>query len=170
MPYALTSHDPRTHVLSHILCAYAAYRVRWESQQHAFLRTHAIVPTSPPTPSPTPTPPPSITPSPTPMLTSCHRQTHTTLGEAVVPGIVFMRGGAVSILPILTCGGDTFVLLCRQARVPAGFAAFPEIPAGAVHPCARRLSCTRHGCDYPARLGMHPYLVRSAGACRVCCC
>jgi hypothetical protein len=57
-------------------------------------------------------------------------QTHTTLGDATVPGIVFMRGGAVSILPILTCGEDTHVLLCRQARVPAGFAAFPEIPAG----------------------------------------
>ena len=101
------------------------------------------------------------------MFTSCHRQTHTTLGEAIVPGIVFMRGGAVSILPILTCGGDTYVLLCRQARVPAGFAAFPEIPAGAVRPCARRLSCTRPRCYYPARLGLHPHLVLNCGCMRV---
>ncbi len=57
-------------------------------------------------------------------------QTHTTFGEHVVPGIVFMRGGAVSILPILQCDGQRHVLLCRQPRLPVGLAQFPEIPAG----------------------------------------
>lgn len=47
-----------------------------------------------------------------------------------IPGIVFMRGGAVAILPVLVCGGERFVLCCRQPRVPIGAAAFLEIPAG----------------------------------------
>lgn len=47
-----------------------------------------------------------------------------------IPGIVFMRGGAVSIMPVLQCGGQKFVLCCRQPRAPIGHAAFLEIPAG----------------------------------------
>jgi hypothetical protein len=47
-----------------------------------------------------------------------------------VPGIVFMRGGAVAILVVLRCEGERWVLCCRQPRVPAGKAAFLEIPAG----------------------------------------
>jgi ADP-sugar diphosphatase len=47
-----------------------------------------------------------------------------------IPGIVFMRGGAVAILPVLVCEGARFVLCCRQPRVPVGAAAFLEIPAG----------------------------------------
>ena len=47
-----------------------------------------------------------------------------------IPGIVFCRGGAVAILPLLTCGGERFVVCCRQPRVPIGAAAFLEIPAG----------------------------------------
>eukprot|EP00004_Rigifila_ramosa_P002839 TRINITY_DN128_c0_g1_i1.p1 TRINITY_DN128_c0_g1~~TRINITY_DN128_c0_g1_i1.p1 ORF type:complete len:381 (-),score=93.28 TRINITY_DN128_c0_g1_i1:21-1163(-) len=49
---------------------------------------------------------------------------------AMVPGIVFMRGGAVAILPILHCQGTRYTLLTVQARVPIASAAFAEIPAG----------------------------------------
>ena len=52
------------------------------------------------------------------------------MGKHAIPGIVFMRGGAVSILPVLECGDERFVLLVRQPRLAVGFAAFPEIPAG----------------------------------------
>ncbi len=47
-----------------------------------------------------------------------------------VPGIVFLRGGAVAILVLLACEDKTFILLCRQPRVPVGSVSFPEIPAG----------------------------------------
>ena len=47
-----------------------------------------------------------------------------------VPGIVFMRGGAVGILVILSCGGKEYALLTKQPRVPVGDDAYPEIPAG----------------------------------------
>ena len=36
----------------------------------------------------------------------------------------------MAILPLLTCAGQRYVVLCRQPRLPAGFASFPEIPAG----------------------------------------
>lgn len=39
-----------------------------------------------------------------------------------VPGIVFMRGGAVAILVILSCEGERHVLFCRQ---PVRFAFSP---------------------------------------------
>eukprot|EP01043_Picozoa_sp_COSAG02_P015280 COSAG02_NODE_647_length_18944_cov_60.450199_4_plen_964_part_01 len=47
-----------------------------------------------------------------------------------VPGIVFMRGGAVGILVILECDGIEYTILTRQARVPIGKHDLPEIPAG----------------------------------------
>lgn len=47
-----------------------------------------------------------------------------------VPGIVFMRGGAVAVLVILNCKGERWALCTRQPRVPAGMSAFLEIPAG----------------------------------------
>ena len=47
-----------------------------------------------------------------------------------VPGVVFLRGGAVAILVLLKCDGKTYVLLCRQPRAPVGRSDFPEIPAG----------------------------------------
>ena len=47
-----------------------------------------------------------------------------------IPGIVFMRGGAVSILPILSCGAEKWVLCCRQPRLAVPHAAFLELPAG----------------------------------------
>lgn len=47
-----------------------------------------------------------------------------------VPGIVFMRGGAVAILVILDCEGEKYAALTLQPRFPVGSYAFPEIPAG----------------------------------------
>ena len=46
-----------------------------------------------------------------------------------VPGIVFARGSAVAILPVLKCGADRWVVCCRQPRLPVG-KHFLEIPAG----------------------------------------
>ena len=51
-------------------------------------------------------------------------------GIITVPGIVFMRGGAVGVLVILECDGKEFTLLTKQARVPVGLSELPEIPAG----------------------------------------
>lgn len=49
-----------------------------------------------------------------------------------VPGIVFMRGGSVAVLPILINEqtAEKYVVLTEQARVPIGKASFLEIPAG----------------------------------------
>lgn len=49
-----------------------------------------------------------------------------------VPGIVFMRGGSVGVLPILVNEqtAEKYVVLTEQARVPVGKASFLEIPAG----------------------------------------
>lgn len=52
-------------------------------------------------------------------------------GKLVLPGIVFMRGGAVSIMPVLRCDdGKTYTIFTRQPRFAVGHMAFPEIPAG----------------------------------------
>lgn len=51
-------------------------------------------------------------------------------GVVDVPGIVFMRGGAVGMLVILECEGAEYTILTRQARVPIGKHDLPEIPAG----------------------------------------
>jgi ADP-sugar diphosphatase len=47
-----------------------------------------------------------------------------------VPGICFLRGGAVSILVLLKCEGETWVVCTRQPRVPVGSAGLLELPAG----------------------------------------
>lgn len=47
-----------------------------------------------------------------------------------IPGIVFMRGGSVGILPILRCGGKTYTVLTVQPRIATGTFGFAEIPAG----------------------------------------
>jgi ADP-sugar diphosphatase len=47
-----------------------------------------------------------------------------------VPGIVFMRGGAVSILVILECEGIEYTIITLQPRVATGNFCFPELPAG----------------------------------------
>jgi hypothetical protein len=54
---------------------------------------------------------------------------------AVVPGVVFMRGGSVGILCILieVETNIEYALITLQPRIPAGYANFPEIPAGMVH-------------------------------------
>jgi ADP-sugar diphosphatase len=47
-----------------------------------------------------------------------------------IPGIVFMRGGSVGILCVLSCKGKRYTVLTVQPRVPAGRFEFVEIPAG----------------------------------------
>ena len=47
-----------------------------------------------------------------------------------VPGIVFMRGGSVAVLPIVHHNGKSFVVCVRQARVPIASPDYLEIPAG----------------------------------------
>jgi ADP-sugar diphosphatase len=47
-----------------------------------------------------------------------------------LPGIVFMRGGAVTMLVILECEGEEYGIITLQPRVPTGKFAFPELPAG----------------------------------------
>ena len=47
-------------------------------------------------------------------------------GVVEVPGIVFMRGGAVGVLVILECEGEEHTILTYQARVPIGESALPE--------------------------------------------
>jgi len=47
-----------------------------------------------------------------------------------IPGVVFMRGGAVGMLVILSCDGIEYSILTLQPRVPTGQFQFPEIPAG----------------------------------------
>lgn len=49
-----------------------------------------------------------------------------------LPGIVFMRGGAVGMLVIIRCRGTNklYTVLTIQPRFPTGKYAFPEIPAG----------------------------------------
>jgi ADP-sugar diphosphatase len=59
-------------------------------------------------------------------------------GESL-PGSVFMRGGSVGMLLILSpddakaeSGGDEYAVLTLQPRIPAGSLAFLEIPAGMI--------------------------------------
>jgi len=47
-----------------------------------------------------------------------------------IPGIVFMRGGAVGMLPVLNCNGKKYTILTVQPRVATGRFEFVEIPAG----------------------------------------
>ncbi len=47
-----------------------------------------------------------------------------------IPGIVFMRGGSVGILAVLTCNGKKYSVMTVQPRVPTGNFDFVEIPAG----------------------------------------
>ena len=47
-----------------------------------------------------------------------------------IPGIVFMRGGAVAVLPILRSGEERWVLCIRQPRLAVPSSSFLEIPAG----------------------------------------
>lgn len=47
-----------------------------------------------------------------------------------VPGICFMRGGSVGILPLLRCEDKTYTILTLQPRIATGQFDFAEIPAG----------------------------------------
>ncbi|MBS0655464.1 MAG: NUDIX domain-containing protein [Verrucomicrobia bacterium] len=47
-----------------------------------------------------------------------------------IPGICFMRGGSVGILPVLKCEGRSFAILTLQPRIATGQFDFAEIPAG----------------------------------------
>ena len=47
-----------------------------------------------------------------------------------LPGVVFLRGGAVAVLVLLRCAGARWALCVRQPRLAAGAASFLEIPAG----------------------------------------
>lgn len=47
-----------------------------------------------------------------------------------IPGICFLRGGAVSILVVLHCEGEDYIILTRQPRVPVGRSGLLELPAG----------------------------------------
>jgi ADP-sugar diphosphatase len=49
-----------------------------------------------------------------------------------IPGISFLRGGAVAILMILECEGKEYCLLTQQPRLPIGEFPSLEIPAGMV--------------------------------------
>ena len=48
------------------------------------------------------------------------------------PGIVFMRGGTVSMIDVFLCEGIYYVGLTVQARFPTGCSRFVEIPAGVI--------------------------------------
>lgn len=52
--------------------------------------------------------------------------------DKVLPGIVFLRGGAVAVLLLLVCDGEEWVVCCKQPRVPIGCARYLEIPAGMI--------------------------------------
>ena len=58
--------------------------------------------------------------------------TSATRHGAPVPGICFLRGGSVSMLVILQCEGEEWIICTRQARVPVGAGALLELPAGMV--------------------------------------
>lgn len=47
------------------------------------------------------------------------------------PGIVFLRGEVISILPVISCGDKAFTLLVEQMRIPTGMV-LKEVPAGMV--------------------------------------
>lgn len=47
-----------------------------------------------------------------------------------IPGIVFIRGGSVGILPVFHCEGKNYAVVTVQPRVPTGQFNFVEIPAG----------------------------------------
>lgn len=49
-----------------------------------------------------------------------------------LPGIVFLRGGSVAMLPILNCEGKQYTILVNQPRFCAGQFPICEIPAGMI--------------------------------------
>ncbi|HEU5114981.1 MAG TPA: NUDIX domain-containing protein [Candidatus Paceibacterota bacterium] len=51
-------------------------------------------------------------------------------GKLVMPGIVFLRGGAVAMLVVFHCEGEEYTVLTNQPRFASGSSSFPEIAAG----------------------------------------
>lgn len=47
-----------------------------------------------------------------------------------VPGIVFLRGRSVAILPVIECEGKEYTVIVNQPRFAIGNHSFPELPAG----------------------------------------
>lgn len=47
-----------------------------------------------------------------------------------VPGIAFLRGDAVSIMPILKCNGETYTITVTEPRIPVARQAQTGFPAG----------------------------------------
>eukprot|EP00299_Pterocystis_sp_00344_P000228 c10071_g1_i1.p1 GENE.c10071_g1_i1~~c10071_g1_i1.p1 ORF type:complete len:511 (+),score=133.95 c10071_g1_i1:1032-2564(+) len=43
---------------------------------------------------------------------------------------VFIRGSSMAVLFVFTCEGDDFTIVIQRPRLPAGFEAVPELPAG----------------------------------------
>ena len=56
--------------------------------------------------------------------------TKTRNGGKMLPGAVFLRGGAVAILVIARCEGKHYALLTKQYRIPVGGFAIVEAVAG----------------------------------------
>lgn len=56
--------------------------------------------------------------------------TKTRNGGKMLPGAVFLRGGAVAILVIVSCDDKHYVLLTKQYRIPVGGFAIVEAVAG----------------------------------------
>ena len=54
--------------------------------------------------------------------------------DTIIPGVAFLRGGAVAVLVILKVQetGEDLCLLTVQSRVPIGHPAYEEIPAGMI--------------------------------------
>jgi len=50
--------------------------------------------------------------------------------DKFIPGIIFMRGGSVGILPVFNCEGQQYAVLTIQPRLATGRFDFAEIPAG----------------------------------------
>ena len=53
-----------------------------------------------------------------------------------VPGIAFLRGDCVSIMPVIKCNGETYTVLVTEARVPVGEANKTALPAGMTDGCS----------------------------------
>lgn len=49
-----------------------------------------------------------------------------------VPGVVFLRGDAVSIMPVLHCGDKTYTVMVTESRIPVGRNDHSGLPAGMI--------------------------------------
>lgn len=56
----------------------------------------------------------------------------TDVDDNTIPGVVFLRGDSVAILPVLICEGVEYALLTTQSRLPTTHFDYQEIPAGSL--------------------------------------